>query len=43
MKKKPELQEIIETLHVTREVCNRFEKKYNMLSEHFYELYSHRN
>jgi hypothetical protein len=36
----PSVTEIIETLHAAREVCIRYEKKYHMLSEQFYELYS---
>jgi hypothetical protein len=34
------LEEIIETLHLSEEACIRYEKKYDMLSEQFYELYS---
>lgn len=39
-KRKPPVDEIIETLHAAREVCIGYERKYNMLSEQFYELYS---
>ncbi|MGH7450618.1 MAG: hypothetical protein ACRENG_04700 [bacterium] len=39
-KRKPSVDEIIETLHAAREVCIGYERKYNMLSEQFYELYS---
>ena len=37
---KPKIEDIIETLHAVREVCSRYEKKYKMLSEQFFELYS---
>ena len=37
---KPSFEEIIETLHASREVCSRYEKKHDMLSEQFHELYS---
>jgi len=33
-------EEILETLYAARDVCIQYEKKYNMLSEQFYELYS---
>jgi hypothetical protein len=33
-------EDILETLQAAREVCIRYEKKYNILSEQFYELYS---
>jgi hypothetical protein len=33
-------EEILETLYAARDVCIRYEKKYDMLSEQFYELYS---
>jgi hypothetical protein len=36
----PTFEEIIETLRASRDVCSRYEKKYNMLSEQFHELYS---
>jgi hypothetical protein len=39
-KPKSPIVEIIETLHAAREVCIGYEKKYNMLSEQFFELYS---
>jgi hypothetical protein len=39
-KRKLQVEEIIETLHAAREVCIGYERKYNMLSEQFYELYS---
>lgn len=39
-KRKPQVDEIIETLHAAREICIGYERKYNMLSEQFYELYS---
>ncbi|MCI0691907.1 hypothetical protein L0337_07865 [candidate division KSB1 bacterium] len=37
---KPLAEEILETLYAARDVCIRYEKKYNMLSEQFHELYS---
>jgi len=37
---KPSAAEIIETLHAAREACIRYEKKYNILTEEFYDLYS---
>jgi len=33
-------EEILETLYAARDICIQYEKKYNMLSEQFYELYS---
>jgi len=33
------LQDILENLHAAEQDCARHEKKYGMLSEHFYELY----
>jgi len=32
--------EILETLYASRDICIQYEKKSNMLSEQFYELYS---
>ena len=37
---KPTVEDLIETLHAMREICSEYEKKYNMLSEQFFELYS---
>lgn len=37
---KATFEEIIETLHATREVCSRYKNKYKMLSKQFFELYS---
>lgn len=39
-KSRPSIEEIIETLHAVKDICFRYEKKYNMLSEQFFELYS---
>ncbi len=39
-KLKPSVEEIIETLHAAKDICLRYEKKYNILSEQFYELSS---
>ncbi|MFQ5640338.1 MAG: hypothetical protein ACE5IR_20355 [bacterium] len=36
----PTVEDLIETLHAMREVCSQYEKKYNMLTEQFFELYS---
>jgi len=33
-------EEILETLYASRDICIQYEKKYNMLSEQFHELYS---
>jgi hypothetical protein len=36
----PTVADLIETLHAMREVFSKYEKKYNMLTEQFFELYS---
>ncbi len=33
-------EEILETLYASRDICIQYEKKYTMLSDQFYELYS---
>ncbi|MDZ7292480.1 MAG: hypothetical protein ONB42_21340 [candidate division KSB1 bacterium] len=34
------MEEMLATLHDARDVCARYEKKYDMSSQQFYELYS---